>query len=155
MNRLRVCLFAIAMTICVPTLSQAIEGPAWKAPITWVVDRAKDFLDIFDANVSAGWGPGADIRLTRLAEIGYSDYDVTRIGLNGRKAPVWEDSRDEANITLAGATLGETSYDPYDVGVTLNAMLAGAELGFNVRSLADFFTSMVLWDIEDDDALTN
>lgn len=118
---------------------------------SYAMSRVVDFLDIFKLNASGGLGPGFDVRLTRLLEAGFSDYDVVRVGVNGRRSPIWREQLDEASVSFLGITSGETSRDFFEVGATLHFLVAGAEAAVNVRSIADFLLGFATIDIEKDD----
>jgi hypothetical protein len=120
------------------------------AVLNWIPNLVVDVGDIFDANVAVGEGNALDVRFTRLAQVGYASYDVTRYGLNGREGFEVEDATEEAGASILGVELGDVAYDPYDIGVTLNVVAGGVELSGNVRALADAFLQLIFIDLEGD-----
>ena len=127
------------------------SGSPWKTAAYYVPNRLLDVVDVFKLNASGGLGTGADLRLTRLLEVGFSEYDVVRVGLNGRRFPVYREKLSESSLSLLGITSGMMSRDPYEVGATLHFLVGGVEAGLNVRSLLDLLGGFFLLDLEDDD----
>lgn len=144
----------LALPLAAPAAAQqedAASRGSWKAAAYYVPNRVLDLLDVFKLNVSVGPGSGFDVRLTRLFEVGFSEYDVLRIGLNGRRFPVYREKLSEASLTLLGLTSGQRTRDGYEAGATLQFLVVGVEAAVNVRSILDFLAGIVLLDIEDDD----
>lgn len=115
----------------------------------YIPNLVMDFIDIFKLNVATGEGAGANLRFTRLLEGGTGNYDAKRYGLNGRDAPVFEESIDEHGLGILGITFGDLDRDPYEIGLTLHTQ-GGFEIAGNLRSAADFLTGIVLIDLEGD-----
>jgi hypothetical protein len=123
----------------------------WKTAAYYIPNRLLDALDIFKLTGSGGVGTAVDFRFTRIFEIGFSDYDIVRVGLNGRGSPVYQEKLSEGSMTLLGFTSGLATRDPYEIGTTLHFMIGGVELAANARSLLDFIGGFLLLDLEDDD----
>ena len=116
-----------------------------------------DTFDILEVGVTAGPGAGLDVRATGLFDIGCSEHEADRFGLNDRggadhvykmlgEADVYSSDK---GITLLGLTYGENSHDPYEIGATIHAF-GGIDLSVNLRSLLDVVTGLVLIDLEGD-----
>jgi len=152
MSRLRrASRLALLLALVAVPVSAQESGEGWKTAAWYLPNRALDLLDVFKLNLSGGFGGGLDLRITRLLEAGFSDYNVVRAGLNGRHFPVYREKLDESSITLFGITSGTRTRDPWEVGGTLHFVLLGAEAALNVKSLLDFVGGFFLLDLEDDD----
>jgi hypothetical protein len=144
------CLALLVVLLAAPAAAQESDGN-WRTAAWYLPNRVLDLLDIFKLNLSGGLGGGVDLRITRLFEAGFSDYNVVRVGLNGRRIPVYREKLDESSITLFGITSGMRTRDPWEVGGTLHFVVLGAEAAFNVKSALDFVGGFFLLDLEDDD----
>jgi hypothetical protein len=133
-----------------PAAAQPADG-SWKTAAWYLPNRALDLLDVLKLNLSGGFGGGADLRITRLFEAGFSDYNVVRVGLNGRRVPLYHEKLDESSITLFGITSGTRTRDPWEIGGTLHFLVFGVEAAVNVRSALDFVGGIFLLDFEEDD----
>lgn len=144
------CVGLFVALLAAPAAAQESEG-SWRTAAWYLPNRALDLLDVFKLNLSGGFGGGIDLRITRLFEAGFSDYNVVRAGLNGRRFPVYREKLDESSITLFGITSGMRTRDPWEVGATLHFVVLGAEAAINVKSALDFVGGFFLLDLEDDD----
>jgi len=115
------------------------------------VNRFLDFVDIFRVNVGFGCGFGVNVRLTELAEIGFSQYETTRFGLKGRIFPVYQENIDEAGFALFGYVNGCLQRDPTEVGFDLHLGIIGVEAAISLAEVADFFAGIILIDPQCDD----
>jgi hypothetical protein len=131
--------------------SQPAARGNWKTAAYYIPNRLLDALDIFKLTGSGGIGTAVDFRFTRIFEVGFTDYDVVRVGLNGRSSPVYQEKLSEGSVTVLGFTSGLATRDPYEIGTTLHFMIGGVELAANARSLLDFVGGFLLLDLEDDD----
>jgi hypothetical protein len=118
--------------------------------VNYVPNVVMDFVDIFKGSVGVGNGSGVDLRFTRLLAAGYSRYDVTRYGLNGRDRPVYEESIYDGGVGVVGFVFGDLVRDPYEIGLTVQIVKGGAEGAINVRSGLDFLCGLAFIDLEGD-----
>jgi len=119
--------------------------------VNWVPNVALDFVDIFEGTVGIGPGNGIDVRFTRLLEAGFSDYNITRYGLNGRNDSIYEEAIDDGGIGLLGFTFGDLDRSPYELGFTFHIVNFGLDASVNARSALDFLGGIIFIDVEGDD----
>lgn len=118
--------------------------------VNYVPNVVMDFVDIFKGSVGIGEGSGVDLRFTRLLEAGWSKYDVTRYGLNGRDKPVYGEGIQDGGVGLVGFVFGDLDRDPYEIGLTVQIVKGGGELAVNVRAGLDFLAGIAFIDLEGD-----
>lgn len=143
----------VALTALRVQAGEAIESQAHRVlgtVVNYIPNLAMDFVDIFHGTIAIGEGSGGDLRFTRLLEAGWSKYDVTRYGLNGRNRPVFEEGVHDGGVGIAGFLFGELERDPYEIGITVQIVKAGGELSANVRSGLDFLAGIAFIDLEGD-----
>ena len=70
------------------------------SPRTHFTNLQNDFFDISRVNVAGGpIGFGANIKVTKLLELQYDDYDAYRLGWAGRGVGVWHESSSGGTVS--------------------------------------------------------
>jgi hypothetical protein len=118
--------------------------------VNYVPNVIMDGVDIFQATISVGDGWGADLRCTRLLEMGIDDYDVTQYGLNGRNRPVFAEAIQDGGVGVFGFVFGSLDRDPYEIGGTLQLGVGGIDLSADLYSGLDFLACILFLDLEED-----
>lgn len=67
---------------------------------TYFKDRALDFWDCFQIEVTVGPGILANARVTKLAQAGWGFYEVEKVGFFGRQAGHWYEKRNEVGLSI-------------------------------------------------------
>ena len=86
---------AAGVLLAVPFLLAGC-GPAK----TYFKDRALDFWDCFQIEVSVGDGILVNARVTKLVQAGWGFYTVEKVGFFGRQCGHWFEKRNEVGISL-------------------------------------------------------
>lgn len=124
-----------------------------RSVLLYVPNRLADLLDI--VRVDAGVGPafGAVVRVTKWGQAGYRDLSPLslRVGLRGRKLPVFLERSNEFGVGPAFLQSSEREVTPVEIGAGADLFFAGAYFGISLDEALDFLLGFVGIDIHDDD----
>ncbi len=121
-----------------------------RAIANWLPNLIVDVLDIVKLNVSVGEGHALDVRATRALDLGCSNYDVTRYGLNVSEGAVVDEAVEDCGVSVLGFVAGTRERDPHEIGLTLHVIRGGLEAAVNLRKALDAVTGIFFVDLEDD-----
>ncbi|NQT85322.1 hypothetical protein HQ560_01070 [bacterium] len=94
---------ADALAVPGPTGVEAEQAPKKTNPVVkYFCNRGKDFSDIFNLKIALGDGGSllANVRLTRLLQIGGGRFKGTKIGFQGPSAGIYGEGRVEAGLSV-------------------------------------------------------
>ena len=125
----------------------------WKTVLLYIPNRIVDFLDIFRVDIGVGPAVGGVMRLTKWGQAGYRDFypGSVRIGLNGRRSPVFVEHRREAGLGTDYRPSSDRDVTPGEFGVGVDLLVAGAYIGVSADELIDFFGGIFCLDPSNDD----
>ena len=129
------------------------ERSLFVATLLYLPNRLLDFLDIFRVDVGVGPSFGAVARVTKWGQVGYRDMEPLsiRVGLRGRRLPIFVERSAEFGIGPTFLTSPERSVRPLEFGAGADLILAGAYFGLSIDELADFCAGILGFDPGDDD----
>ncbi|MBI1849356.1 MAG: hypothetical protein HYR85_03325 [Planctomycetes bacterium] len=135
---------------------------------TLLKDEALDLTDIVQIDLSAGEGLLANVRATKLAQIGAGHLNGVKGGWNQRSLGVWKERRTEGGVSVlyytdadlepvhGTKTLWERGYqiDDWtilhnedhhwlDVGASLHVLFLGADVNVSPKEAVDFVVGLV------------
>ncbi len=125
--------------------------------VMYVPNRVFDLVDIFRVRVRVGPGISAGVRATRPVSAYLGLHSTIFVGLPGPRGgkkipwPVGFDVRAGAQASIADASEGTPYYDPLEVGLEVQPLIAGVNLGIGVFEILDFVTGFVFIDLQGDD----
>ncbi|MBM3333559.1 hypothetical protein FJY63_02755 [Candidatus Sumerlaeota bacterium] len=117
----------------------------------YVPSRVADFIDMWRLDVGFGLGLGINLRPTKGLQVGLAAYDSTRIGLRGRRTPVWHEWSLEGGFDGMYQELGETERGFHEFGGTIHVVLVGLEAALDIEEAIDFVLGLFGGDPADDD----
>ncbi len=126
----------------------------------YLPNRVFDVLDIFRLRVRVGPGLAVGVRATELADIYLGSYATVFAGLPGPREeaslpiPVGLESHNGAEISLLDATVDAgmgPGYTDSEFGVSFQAAVVGADVGFDPIEILDFICGIFTFDIRNDD----
>ena len=156
------CVVLIVLLVGLCTLAQMgsparAEAGVIKSIVCYIPNRVFDLMDIFRVRARVGPGISAGVRVTKPVSAYLGLHDSIFVGLpgpRGKKAipwPVGIDRRAGAQASLADATAGAPYYDPLEVGLEVQVLLPGVNIGIGVFEIFDFLAGLVFIDLSDDD----
>lgn len=124
--------------------------PFWRRALLYLPNRIVDFFDIFRVDLGVGPSYGGVIRVTKYAQAGYRDFapGSLRLGLRGRKSPIFWESKKESGL---GDNLGGRGVTTGEVGFGLDLFAVGAYFGLSFDQLWDFAAGIAGVDPKGDD----
>jgi hypothetical protein len=131
---------------------------AWTA-LAYLPNRVFDLCDVVRLRARFGEGFAAGARVTKWGNVFVGSYDALWIGLpgpRGRSAlpfPIGYEGK--AGVGVGPIDLASNSQAPYygagEIGAGAQVYMIGAEAGFDVYELVDFFAGFALVDFARDD----
>ena len=121
--------------------------------LLYLPNRVLDFIDIFRADVGAGFSKGAVIRVSKYVQAGYRDMNPSslRIGLFGREAPYLMENSNEFGVSPFFVESKSRKICTSEIGVGADVLIVGAYGGICLEEVADFLGGIFLFDFKDDD----
>lgn len=119
--------------------------------ILYLPNRVVDFVDIWRFNVGVGLGLGINLRPTKGLQAGLAAYDSVRIGVRGRRFPLWHEWSLEGGFDGMYEELGETERGFYEFGGTIHLGLIGLDAAIDIEEILDFGYGVFLSDPAADD----
>ncbi|MCB0318938.1 MAG: hypothetical protein KDD56_09285, partial [Bdellovibrionales bacterium] len=115
------------------------EYPAWAQVLLWFPNRILDAIDIFRFDVGIGASTGAVVRVTEHVQGGYREVQPgsLRLGLAGRKMPVFIEKSDEKGFLNSFQQSQERDICEGEIGVGID-IFAGVYAGICVDEVVDF-----------------
>jgi hypothetical protein len=138
-----------------PVQKPSEPGPSSPNAVDRVVyyfpSRAADLLDIWKINVAVGPGVAINFRPTKSLQIGLGAYYATRVGLHGRRSPIWYEESSEGGFDGMYYEGGNTERGFHEFGGTIHFLLIGFEMAFDIEEALDFGYGLFMSDPLDDD----
>jgi len=158
----KACIVLIMLLTVLCTLAQMgsparAEAGVITSIVCYIPNRVFDLLDIVRFRLRVGPGISAGVRATELLS-GYAGvHSSLYVGLRGPRGekeipwPLGFDNRAGAQVSLADASTGEPYYDPLEVGLEAQPLIAGVNIGIGFFEILDFITGLVFIDLTGDD----
>lgn len=144
-------------------------------------DRAKDASEIIELGIGLSVGVDLSGRATKVVQAGFGSYTGDWVGLKEGRFAVWHESRIEMGVSpfffqelyrlsdtlleIQHPILGDPGYEEFlndywlitdrgffQVGATVNLIVVGVDVGFEMGEFADFVTGWFGMDLLSDDA---
>lgn len=129
-----------------------------KHPILFYIpNRIFDLLDILRIRVRVGPGISAGVRVTKPVSAFAGFHNTLFAGLHGPRGkaqipwPVGIESRGGAQASVVDLASGNAYYGPLEVGVEVQPLIAGFNIGIGVFEILDFATGFLCIDLQEDD----
>lgn len=128
--------------------------------VFYIPNRVFDLVDIVRVRARVGPGVAVGARATEAADVYLGSYTSVYAGLpgprNGREIPLpaWVETKSGIEASVADPSLEGTfgpDYGPTEFGVSLHAILLGADVGIDPVEIADFIVGLVNLDLRKDD----
>ena len=156
-----VCLCAATLRAQDATPSETITGHGVAHKILlYIPNRLLDIFDMARVRVRLGPGLAVDVRATEYADVFLGTYASVYVGLPGprmRKMPhlpfgVETLSGVEVSVADLSAGLGlGPDYSRTEIGLGVQALIVGADVGVDPMEILDFLGGFFLWDPRHDD----
>jgi len=162
----RMLLLTLSVLLCAsPLLAGETDAAAGRPGIVhkllmYIPNRLLDVFDMVRLRVRLGPGIALGVRATEYADFYAGTYASVYAGLPGprmRKVPhlpVGIETLTGVEVSVAdlsaGAGLGP-DYSPTEVGVGVQALIVGADVGVDPVEILDFVGGFFLWDPRHDD----
>ncbi len=129
-----------------------------KHPILmYLPNRIFDLLDIFRVRVRIGPGISVGARATTPASVFLGHHNTVFVGLHGPRGkaaipwPAGTDMRAGAQASVVDLSSKEVYYGPLEVGLEVQPVIVGFNLGIGVFEVLDFATGFLFIDLQRDD----
>jgi len=148
---------------------------------SYLHDRLKDASEMFECGIGYSMGVTVNLRATKLAQAGVGAHSGEWAGLREGRFATWTEERSEFGFTpfyyhevfrksddlidIHHPLLWDPGYEQFlndlflltdrgffEVGLTVNALLVGVDLSFELAEIADFVTGVAGFDLLGDDA---
>jgi hypothetical protein len=125
--------------------------------LMYLPNRIFDLLDIVRLRVRVGPGISAGVRATKPVSAFAGFHSTLFAGLPGPRGraeipwPVGIDARGGVQASVVDLSSKETYYDPLEVGVEVQPLIVGFNIGIGVFEILDFATGFLFIDLQDDD----
>lgn len=125
----------------------------FKQIVLYLPNRVIDFVDIWRLNAGVGLGFGLNIRPTKGLQAGVCVYDSVRVGLRGRRFPIWHEWACEWGFSAMYYEHPQSEVERgfYEFGGTIHLGLIGLDAAFDIEEVLDFGSGFILYDPADDD----
>ncbi len=135
------------------TVRHEEESSTWRKVLLYLPNRFLDFLDIFRFDVGVGPAAGGVLRVTKYGQAGIRSLapGSLRVGLRGRKVPVFLESSNEFGIGPAFVQSHDRTVGASEVGAGVDLFLVSAYLGVDFASFGDFLLGIGCIDLAEDD----
>jgi len=136
-----------------PGKTPASETSFWRKALLYLPNRFLDLIDVVKVDVGVGPSFGGVLRVTKYGQLGYRSISPfsARLGLRGRKVPVFLESSSEFGIGPAFVQSHDRQVGASELGAGVDLIIVGAYAGVDLVSLTDFFLGIFGVDIADDD----
>ncbi len=120
----------------------------------------RDSLDMVRIRARVGPGVAVGARVTDAADLYFGSYTSFFAGIPGPRMgrtipiPGGIETKSGVEASVADATLEGNfgpGYSPTEVGVSLHAIIVGADVGIDPVEIVDFIVGIVNLDLRDDD----
>ena len=121
--------------------------------LLYIPNRIVDLLDIFRLDLGAGPAVGGVVRVTKFAQAGMRNMLPlsVRVGLAGRRLPVFVESSNEIGVSPAFAQSKDRNVSAGELGLGIDLGIIGAYGGVCLDEAGDFLAGIVGFDPKDDD----
>jgi hypothetical protein len=128
--------------------------------LMYIPNRLLDVFDMVRLRVRLGPGIALDVRATEFADFYAGTYASVYAGLPGprmRKVPrlpVGVETLTGVEVSVADLSVGcglGPDYSPTEVGIGMQALIVGADVGVDPMEILDFLGGFFLWDPRHDD----
>ena len=136
-----------------PGKTPAAETSFWRKALLYLPNRFLDLIEVVKVDVGVGPSFGAVVRVTKWGQVGMRSVSPfsARLGLRGRKLPMFLESSSEFGIGPAFVQSHDREVGASELGAGVDLIIAGAYAGVDLVSLTDFFLGIFGADIADDD----
>ncbi len=132
-----------------------------EAILLYVPNRLLDVFDVVRARVRFGPGAAVDVRVTRIVSLFVGRYQTYYVGLPGPrnrpeiKWPIGSESWEGFGVAEAEDSVDRVwdgpDYGPGEIGVGLQVLLVGADVGVDPIEAIDLVLGLLTIDIRGDD----
>ena len=128
--------------------------------LLWVPNRILDVFDIVRLRIRVGFGIGAGVRATQIADLYAGTYTTVYVGLPGPRGrriprlPFGLESYHGAKASVVDATVDGgigPHYSSTEFGISLQLLLIGFDIGVDPIEAVDFVGGIFFWDPRKDD----
>jgi hypothetical protein len=143
-----------------PYASDDDDESIWYSIAVYLPNRVLDLLDIVRVRARVGPGIAAGVRVTNVAALYLGSYASIYAGLPGPRqrvlprSPIGLESHNGVAFGpfSASANMGmDPDYSPTEVGLGLQAVVVGVDVGIDPVEIVDFVGGVFLFDLRDDD----
>jgi hypothetical protein len=129
------------------------QGVSVRSVLLYLPNRLLDIIDIFKFDIGVGPSFGAVVRVSKYAQAGARSVSPVslRVGLRGRKIPVFLESSSEIGISPAFRQSHDRQVGTGEVGAGLDLVAFGVYAGVDVVAIADFLGGIFGFDPSEDD----
>lgn len=133
--------------------AESRETSTFEKVLFYLPNRFLDLLDVVHADVGVGCGYGGVIRITKWGQFGSRTFcpGSLRVGLNGRKSPIFWESRDASGFGSDFRESSRRTVSSGELGAGVDAVLVGFNFGISPEELVDFLLGFGGIDIGGDD----
>jgi len=129
------------------------EGITARKVLLYIPNRLLDLVDVFKFDVGVGPSFGGVLRLSKYAQAGARAVSPIslRVGLRGRKLPVFVETSSEIGISPAFKQSHDRQVGSGEIGAGLDLVAVGLYAGVDLLGIADFFAGIFGFDPSEDD----
>lgn len=127
--------------------------PVWQKVLLWFPNRFLDLIDVFKVDVGVGPAYGGVVRVTKWGQVGHRTMAPVslRLGNFGRELPGLVETTNESGIGAGFVKSKDRKICSGELGIGLDALIAGAYVGLCADQLADFIGGIFFLDFKEDD----
>ena len=131
----------------------AAEPSLGRKILLYIPNRLLDMIDIFHVDIGAGPLYGGVVRATPIGQAGARKAvpGSLRVGLRGRRLPVFVEKRDEVGAGSSFRQSKERTVGSAEFGVGVDLFIVGAYAGVAFDELWDFVAGFAGFDPKGDD----
>jgi hypothetical protein len=155
---IKAALLAGALLTCTGiAMPREAQAGGLKGIVLYIPNRVFDLLDIVRLRVRVGPGISAGVRATKFASAFAGGHSSVFAGLPGPRGsaklplPVGFEVRGGVQVSLIDLSDSKTYYDPLEIGLEVQPVIVGCNIGIGVLELLDFATGIFMIDLQDDD----
>lgn len=150
-------LLAAALLLPVPGLQARCSAASSHPILMYVPNRIFDLLDIFRIRVRVGPGIAVGVRATKPGSIFFGSYETVFAGLPGPRGeadipvPAGLEVRGGVQASVLDLSNQGPYYDPLEIGLEVQPLIAGVNIGIGLFEIVDFATGFLFIDFPNDD----